>query len=478
MSTANSQSRSRNLRQRRRLQDHWHFTNRTSSSTTDVQDQNLYDAVFEPSLNTSAVPPAFVTWSHAVHKRAQLFAPAYFMPILQDLGYTLDEAGVIDLVLEIITLLQNKLVMDMSIDAFSEILTTNRNITTDQAKRAIKHGVRQAIFAVIGLLTMLYVPATSIITGNFTIDVPSGLDTIRTQQSCDSAQNRLSGFLKGFGKLVPFSTTPAPVGSEDTPDEELFVSKLTYFSLRNLSQLNIIWTNDLGSHLYFNEDTHDLMLFRLTSFCLSHVEDHHSSSFFCRFVAQMYPIYLVSSNILYSAIELLCTQLVYSESSETPVCNLFVHEVLLTYRMIFGQERGSRKLFKSVEKRRAAEHGLVDPFLNRLCCYPSIDSNGPLDNRFVPSDVYRKNEDFPIFGERLLSLQSHISRQNPSKLLAIWKDRRNPLNFFNLWAVIVFGVLTLLLGTLQLIVGIVALVVAYKQLALTSPLPTANVTAS
>ena len=386
------------------------------------------------------------------------------MPILQDLRHTHDEAGVINLALEILTLLRDPLAMEMSIDAFSEILATNRHIETGEAKR-IQHGVRQAIFAMIGFLTMLYVPVTTFINGKFTIVVPNGLDTIRTQQSCDKAQNRLSGFLKGFGKLLPFSAKSTPAGSEDEPDEELFVSKLSYFSLRHLSQLNIVWTNDLSSHLYFNEDTHDLMLFRLPSFCLSHIEDQHNSSFFQRFVAQIYLIYLLCSDIFYSAIELLCAQLDNAQSSETSLCRMYVHEILLTYRIIFGQEKGSRSLFKAVEKRKATENGIKDPFLSRLCCHASIDSKGPLDSQFVSSDVYRKNEDFPIFGERLLNLQCHISRQNPSKLFALWRDRRNPLNFFNLWAVIIFGILTIVLGVLQLVVGIISLVVAYKQLA-------------
>lgn len=177
----------------------------------------------------------------------------------------------------------------MSIDDFSEILIKKRNIITDQAKRAIKHGVRQAIFGVIGLLTMLYAPATSIITGNFTIDVPNGLDTIKAQQSCDCAQNSMSKFLNGFGKLVPFSRGTALSGSEGTPDEKLFVSQLNYSSLRRVGQIDIVWTNDLSSHLYFDSAIRTLMLFRLPSFCLQHIECH-SSSFFCRFVAPMHPI--------------------------------------------------------------------------------------------------------------------------------------------------------------------------------------------
>jgi hypothetical protein len=61
--------------------------------------------------------------------------------------------------------------------------------------------------------------------------------------------------------------------------------------------------------------------------------------------------------------------------------------------------------------------------------------------------------DFPIFGTRLLALQNHNLRQQPNKVRDLWRDRRNPLQWYTFWAVIWVGGISIVLGALQLAVS-------------------------
>lgn len=76
---------------------------------------------------------------------------------------------------------------------------------------------------------------------------------------------------------------------------------------------------------------------------------------------------------------------------------------------------------------------------------------------------YSSQDDFPLLGQRLAKLQEFTLRQQPSKLRDLWRDRRNPLQWYTFWAVLIFGGWSLLLGLLQLVVGIAQLVVAVRQ---------------
>jgi len=71
--------------------------------------------------------------------------------------------------------------------------------------------------------------------------------------------------------------------------------------------------------------------------------------------------------------------------------------------------------------------------------------------------VYSAARDFPIFGSRLLALQKHNQRQQPSRVRDLWRDRRNPLQWYTFWAVIVVGGLTVILAILQLAVSVAQL---------------------
>ncbi len=143
--------------------------------------------------------------------------------------------------------------------------------------------------------------------------------------------------------------------------------------------------------------------------------------------------------------------------------NQYLQEVLLSYRVLFGQSRSSRKLFLNREKCSAATTSvphLLDPLLHVLCgkrdaksirssssLWPDTceDSNGEL----LEQDVYDAALDFRLLGDRLLTLQAFNTRQRPSRIRDLWRDRRDPLQWYTFWLVLIIGGLSVLLSMMQ-----------------------------
>jgi len=164
---------------------------------------------------------------------------------------------------------------------------------------------------------------------------------------------------------------------------------------------------------------------------------------------------------------------------------LLHREVLLTYRLLFGQSPRSRNLAKdSFAKEKSAQSNTgkyaMDPLLEELCTvplstswisrmlssykplqlsadfFPSSCTNGQ-NGKFTESASYTVEHDFPVFGARLLALQEYNERQKPTRARDLWRDRRNPLQWYTFWAVIWVGSISIILGTLQLGVSIAQL---------------------
>lgn len=155
-------------------------------------------------------------------------------------------------------------------------------------------------------------------------------------------------------------------------------------------------------------------------------------------------------------------------------------EILLSYRLLFAQSAKSRRaaLKELAPLKRDGKGGgfPFDQLLATLCenkywkgrlWWSKMDkqlSKLPLDawptccrdseERLQERDVYSAMEDFPRLGRRLLQLQKFNLRQKPSKLTDMWRDRRNPLQWYTFWLVLVFGGIANLLALLQLVVAV------------------------
>ncbi|KAL6409725.1 putative CmcJ-like methyltransferase [Ilyonectria robusta] len=113
-------------------------------------------------------------------------------------------------------------------------------------------------------------------------------------------------------------------------------------------------------------------------------------------------------------------------------------EVLMSYRLLFGQCRAARRLGETLLQQMEAKHG-YDQLLACLCTKPRGEVAKKLPGSFWPLscrdfndvlqevDSYSSRDDFPMLGSRLAVIQEFNLRQQPSKLRDLWRDRRNPL---------------------------------------------------
>ena len=154
----------------------------------------------------------------------------------------------------------------------------------------------------------------------------------------------------------------------------------------------------------------------------------------------------------------------------------FKREILLSYRVIFGQHRASRRLYKS--QKWSVSNASLDPILLQLCTYSLSEINNTLPHFIFPEscrnfdglefgplqelDVYSVGIDFPLLGHRFRKLEEFSLRQSPSRLRDVWRDFRSPLQWYTFWAVIAFGIAAVLLGIIQVIISAGQLALAIK----------------
>jgi hypothetical protein len=168
------------------------------------------------------------------------------------------------------------------------------------------------------------------------------------------------------------------------------------------------------------------------------------------------------------------------------------HEMLLSYRLLFAQSSKSRRIvgrLLSQSSKKASTHTVsgitddADPFLSTICTTPLLShwrhfsftrqnllpgtifppSTLDIHGQLQECDTYSARDDFPVFGSRLLQLQRYNMRQQPSRVRDLWRDRRNPLQWYTFWAVLWIGGVTIILAVLQLLVGIVQIYVSVRS---------------
>ena len=142
-------------------------------------------------------------------------------------------------------------------------------------------------------------------------------------------------------------------------------------------------------------------------------------------------------------------------------------EILLSYRLIFGQTRNSRRLARPILTRlkKGSDELEFDELLQTLCCKSSGKWLRALPDHLWPvscrhnsgylqeQHTYSAHDDFPVLGHRLMLLQDYNLRQQPSRIRDLWRDRRVPQQWYTFWAVLIIGGVSILLSTLQLVVS-------------------------
>lgn len=137
-------------------------------------------------------------------------------------------------------------------------------------------------------------------------------------------------------------------------------------------------------------------------------------------------------------------------------------EVLLSYRLLFGQHGPSRKLFREREWKKARWNGNIDSLLDALCGDKDMNDFSRTKEVLRERGVYNANVSFPHLGARLMDLEDYSTSQRPRNLLEVWNDVRDPERLLTFRAVLIIGGLGLFLGLVQVFVGIVQIVVQIK----------------
>lgn len=122
----------------------------------------------------------------------------------------------------------------------------------------------------------------------------------------------------------------------------------------------------------------------------------------------------------------------------------YFEEVLLTYRLIFGQTKASYKAFNSSLPRWSEEwcktpslESIADPLLSIICgqSWESAESSALFDEIEAEdaSNHYSPHTDFPYLGKKLKHVQEYVKGHNPYTLRSLWHDDRDLGKWWTFW---------------------------------------------
>ena len=71
---------------------------------------------------------------------------------------------------------------------------------------------------------------------------------------------------------------------------------------------------------------------------------------------------------------------------------------------------------------------------------------------------------FIIFENRIRQLVFYMNTQKPQGLRQLWRDKRDTLNYYTFWGVIIFGGLSVFLALFSLAVSVAQTVASFRAL--------------
>lgn len=142
---------------------------------------------------------------------------------------------------------------------------------------------RQLIFAILGWITMLYVPKLQPQVYPSDKNMPFNVETeglsrfLTAAQPNEMAQRPFIELLLGFGNILPFGTGAFEgdinIFPTDFSDKSLHVSNLNASTLARIGKIKITWVECVSAHLDFDPAQGLLSLFCLPSFCVLHCSE-------------------------------------------------------------------------------------------------------------------------------------------------------------------------------------------------------------
>ncbi|KFG79907.1 hypothetical protein MANI_009193 [Metarhizium anisopliae] len=341
----------------------------------------------------------------------------------------------------------------VTIDGITDTLIENGTISvTDNYSY---QSTRQLIFAILGWQTMLYKPdLLSYVHGEFNIfdetDGYRGEARVSLVQPEHSGKQDLPSFLLGFGMMLP----PRQYCAFDDADEKKLFHRTKRITPKDLNAdvltkvcgIRLQWVDSLSCHLELDRLSGTLFLYRYPSFCVSILQQRN-----CVSALQL-------RNMQEQAIDVIhrCGSKSPGPTpwaSERDIEEL-LQEILLSYRLLFGQNRRSRNLFCQLRPFQGIPNEGHDKFLSSICGVKKFKC--PI--KLIEREEYDLSGDFSHFRSRMVQLNSYTSSKKPRSILQLWRDKRDSTAWIAFWSVLIFGSVSILLGVVQAVFQILQFV--------------------
>lgn len=305
---------------------------------------------------------------------------------------------------------------------------------------------KNLVFAVIGWQTMLYrLDMHSCHPKELAIENEmgehQGYAYMSLKQSHSACKRNIHEFLLGFGVLLPPRNFNNPESEEDKAAfQDLRTAAPASFNahlLVSIGGIKIEWVDSLACHLEFNKSSNTLFLFRYPSFCMANLQSSKSAM-------------LPRESVIHACAAPHASEMRWAIPDEV---TQMLHETILSYRLLFGQNKVARQLFRKLKPFESIPEEGRDDFLTGLCGrkhYPKLLLVHEREN-------YDLTRDFPVLRSKLAILLRHISNKKPRGWKELWYDKRDSSSWLTFWAVLIIGGLGTILALLQVILQAVSI---------------------
>ncbi len=318
-----------------------------------------------------------------------------------------------------------------TIDDVVEHLRTTQDMerthTTFKAQRLI-------VFAILGWQSMLYRPAFNTcsldeLAVHEDDDQSSSHLVFYTHKlSADFADRPLFAILKGLGNLLPCPNM-SQVASKDGKTAATWLplnpAETNIHLLLTLLHVKIRWVDCLALHLDYNKSTRTLSLFSCPSFCVAMLQSRGTIFSFASTEKQSFD----------------------PRANEKDISQ-FMREVLLSFRLLFGQHGPSRKLFPRIY-RPLERLPQPDQLLPTLCMKKHVHRTSESLPLGPDQPVYFAAQHFPVLSERIELIAKELKNSRPTSIRELLRDRRDTLQYWSFWLVSVFGGISIFLSLVQ-----------------------------
>lgn len=124
-----------------------------------------------------------------------------------------------------------------------------------------------------------------------------------------------------------------------------------------------------------------------------------------------------------------------------------LREIVLSYRLVFGQNKQSRKLFRKLRPFAGIPPEGRDQLLFEVCGRKRFNCPIPLNER----EEYDVRTNFSHLRTRIVRLNSYALAKKPRSLRQLWLDTGDSASWLTFWTLLLFGSISVVLGLLQAI---------------------------